>query len=73
VWVTGCDQEERARGGCAAAAGTAVLQAQYRLKVAGQPGTHLSMKPKSMWMMWPSSSSRMLPLCLRYRQYMHTD
>lgn len=29
------------------------------------PCTHLSMNPKSIWIKWPSSSSRMLPLCLQ--------
>ena len=29
------------------------------------PGELASTKPKSMWMMWPSESTKMLPLCLR--------
>ena len=28
------------------------------------PGELASTKPKSMWMMWPSESTKMLPLCL---------
>ena len=28
------------------------------------PGELASMKPKSMWIRWPSESSRMFPLCL---------
>ena len=35
------------------------------------PGEFASTKPKSMWMMCPSESTRMLPLCLQSRGEQH--
>lgn len=28
------------------------------------------MKPKSIWIIWPSPSNKMLPLCLQHKQYL---
>ena len=35
------------------------------------PGELERMKPKSMWMMWPLESSKMLPLCLQTHKGIH--
>lgn len=32
-------------------------------------GEHERMKPKSIWIIWPSPSNKMLPLCLQHKQY----